>query len=104
MIIEHLKWQNVIIKHITNKKDYKDKIVNIEFASIVLDMNDKRLDIMEYHPWKENVQNHLYMNPKLIKLTTKEIELEAEWWGTKFPAKGPPKRMKNHKVKITGKF
>lgn len=102
MIIENLKWREVIVQHITSKKEYAGRTDLIPEAYIVMD--DSRLDIKEYHSWHSNHKSYLFINPKLIKLTTNELEIEAEWWGVRFTARGKSIDFKNHKVKVTAKF
>lgn len=101
MIIEYIKWREVMARHISSKKEFAGKTDHLPEAYITL--ADNRLDIQEITSWTDR-RSWLYANPKLIKLTKDEIEIEAEWWGTHFPTKGPAVNLPNHKVIITAKF
>jgi len=103
MEIRHIMWHNVEIEHL-KKKMPKDIF---EFAKIVVDKDGISITGYDQYNWSTG-KTHLYVHPKIIRLSSKDCEFEAEWWGTKikYLKNGKSKiiNMLSHKVKITAKF
>lgn len=100
MIIEKIKWREIRLRHLTDKSDfYKTEVMDEAYISL----DGNRLDVWELNSISFN-RSWLYMKPKITKLTTNEIEIDAEWWGSKFSSDGSVENYPNHKVKITAKF
>ncbi len=104
MIIETLVWQNVTVTHFSTRKQYKNRIDKMPMATIMIeDVPGNPVKIRERTSFGGG-QTPMYTNGKLIKLTPWGIEIEAEYWGTKFLANGEMKALPKHKVKITATF
>lgn len=106
MKINNIVWNDIIVSHQTRKKDFR-KNDHIDYAHILI--RDNLITLIGYdESGFYNDINWSYGNPKLIRLSSFDCVVEAEWFGSTYyinkQGKHVSKNLPRHKVKITAKF